>query len=77
MSPPARRALVDRADPALPIVAQCRLLKVARSTLYYRPVPVSADDLAADAADGRAVSGVRRSTDRAAWWRCCGGTAGR
>ena len=27
-------------------LAQCRLLKVARSTLYYRPAPVSADDLA-------------------------------
>src|SRR3979411_2261499 len=29
-----------------PGVAQCRLLKVARSSLYYRPAPVSADDLA-------------------------------
>ena len=28
------------------IVAQCRLLRVARSTLYYRPASVSADDLA-------------------------------
>ena len=46
MSPPARRALVDHDDPVLPIVAQCRLLKIARSTLYYRPVPVSTDDLA-------------------------------
>jgi putative transposase len=27
-------------------VAQCQLLKVARSTLYYRPEPVSLDDLA-------------------------------
>ena len=45
MSQTARLSLVDRADPDLPIVAQCRLLKVARSTLYYRPVPVSADDL--------------------------------
>jgi putative transposase len=46
MSAPQRRALVDPADPTLPIAAQCRLLKIARSTLYYRPVPVSADDLA-------------------------------
>jgi len=30
----------------LSIVAQCRLLRVARSTLYYRPASVSADDLA-------------------------------
>ena len=41
MSRPERLALVDHADPALPVVAQCRLLKVARSTLYYRPAPVS------------------------------------
>src|SRR5450631_988681 len=46
MSAPERRALVDRDDPVLAIVAQCRLLKIARSTLYYRPAPVSTDDLA-------------------------------
>ena len=46
MSPTARLALVDPAEPALSIVAQCQLLKVARSTLYYRPVAVSMDDLA-------------------------------
>jgi putative transposase len=46
MTRPERLALVDHDDPAVPVVAQCRLLKVARSTLYYRPVPVSADDLA-------------------------------
>jgi putative transposase len=40
-----RLSLVDRADGDLSIVAQCRLLKVARSTLYYRAGPVSADDL--------------------------------
>src|ERR1039457_5917837 len=41
-----RLALVDHDDPDVPVVTQCRLLKVARSTLYYRPVPVSSDDLA-------------------------------
>jgi len=46
MNRPDRLALVDHADPDVPVVAQCRLLRVARSTLYYRPVPVSADDLA-------------------------------
>ena len=46
MNRPERLALVDHDDPVLPVVAQCRLLKIARSTLYYRPVPVSADDLA-------------------------------
>jgi putative transposase len=46
MSDAARLALVDRAEPRLSIVAQCRLLRVARSTLYWRPAAVSADDLA-------------------------------
>ncbi len=46
MSPADRRARVERDDPVLPIVAQCRLLKIARSTLYYRPAPVDLDDLA-------------------------------
>ena len=46
MNRPERLALVDHDDPVLPVVAQCRLLKVARSTLYYQPVPVSVDDLA-------------------------------
>lgn len=41
-----RLALVDHDDPAVPVVTQCRLLKIARSTLYYRPVPVSENDLA-------------------------------
>jgi putative transposase len=45
MNPAARLSLVDRADSKLSIVAQCGLLKVARSTLYYRPAPVSMDDL--------------------------------
>jgi len=45
MSAAERRGLVDHADLALSIVAQCRLLKIARSTLYYRPVAVSEDDL--------------------------------
>ena len=76
MSPAARLSLVDRADPAFSIVAQCQLLKVARSTLYYRPAPVSDEDLAVmrriDSTTWR-----RRSTDRGAWWRCCAGRAGR
>ena len=41
----SRLSLVDRSDADLSIVAQCRLLKVARSTLYCRAAPVSADDL--------------------------------
>jgi putative transposase len=46
MSPDERRALVDRDDPDLSVSAQCRLLKVARSTLYYQPAPMHPDDLA-------------------------------
>jgi putative transposase len=45
MSGGARLALVDGMDAALSIAAQCRLLRVARSTLYWRPSSVSADDL--------------------------------
>jgi len=45
MSAVERRALVDHADPALSVVSQCRLLKIARSTLYFRRIPVSEDDL--------------------------------
>jgi putative transposase len=45
MSQSARLSLVDRADDDLSIVAQCRLLKVARSSLYWRPAAVSEDDL--------------------------------
>jgi hypothetical protein len=41
-----RLALVAHDDPALPVAAQCRLLKVARSTLYYQPVPAAPDELA-------------------------------
>jgi putative transposase len=37
---------VEHDDRVLPIVAQCRLLKIARATLYYRPSPVDPDDLA-------------------------------
>jgi putative transposase len=40
-----RLALVDSADAELSIVAQCRLLKVARSSLYWRSAAVSEDDL--------------------------------
>jgi putative transposase len=46
MSPADRRARVERDGPVLPIIAQCRLLKIARSTLYYRAAPVDPDDLA-------------------------------
>ena len=46
MKPSERVGLVDHADPVLPVVAQCQLLKVARSTVYYRPVAADPDNLA-------------------------------
>ena len=45
MTQASRLSLVDRSEPDLSVVAQCRLLKVARSTLYYKAASVSADDL--------------------------------
>jgi putative transposase len=45
MNAVTRLSLVDRADDDLSVVAQCRLLNVARSTLYWRPAAVGEDDL--------------------------------
>ena len=45
MSPGRRREMVDREHPKLPIVRQCALLEVSRSSLYYRPKAVSEEDL--------------------------------
>ncbi len=72
MSPADRRARVERDDPVLPIVAQCRLLKIARSTLYYRVAPVDLDDLAVMRTN---CIWPRRSTDHAEWSRYCGARA--
>ena len=47
LSRTVRLSLVDRSDPDLSILARCRLLNVARSTLYYRASPVSDEDLRA------------------------------
>lgn len=44
--------MIDRVAPAIPLAAQAQLLTVSRSSLYYEPVPVSAEDKAAlDALD--------------------------
>ena len=45
MSQTARLGMVSRPHPHFSIVEQCALLKVPRSTLYYKPKPVSDDDL--------------------------------
>jgi putative transposase len=41
-----RRAAVDRSQPSLSVVRQCRLLGISRSGLYYRPAAMSQEDLA-------------------------------
>ena len=45
MNPARRRELVDREHPSLPIVGQCALLGVSRSSIYYRPKGASEEDL--------------------------------
>ncbi len=40
-----RRAMIHQAH-SLPVTRRCALLEVARSTAYYRPAPLSAEDLA-------------------------------
>lgn len=37
--------MIDRTHP-LPVVRQCRILELARSTAYYTPQPTSPEDLA-------------------------------
>jgi putative transposase len=46
MSRAERRAMVECENPGLPISQQCRLLAVSRSSVYRKPVAVSAEDLA-------------------------------
>ena len=45
MSPGRRREMVNREHPSLPIVRQCILLGVSRSSLYYRAKGASEADL--------------------------------
>jgi putative transposase len=41
-----RLALVERENPELPLTTQCELLSLNRSSLYYRPVPRSPEEIA-------------------------------
>ena len=45
MSQGRRREVVDREHPTLPVVRQCALLGVSRSSLYYRHKEASKEDL--------------------------------
>jgi putative transposase len=44
--PTVRRTLVERANPELPLSTQAQLLSISRASLYYRPVPPSAEEIA-------------------------------
>ena len=46
MSRAHRRALVEREDPALPVLQQCRLLAVSRASVYRRLAEVGDEDRA-------------------------------
>ena len=45
MSRSRRLAMVDRGHPRLSVVKQCRLLRLSRSSVYYRPAPTRPADL--------------------------------
>lgn len=45
MSPGARREMIQSDHPKLSLSAQCRVLNISRSTLYYRPMGESAETL--------------------------------
>ena len=45
MSRSRRLAMVDRGHPGLSVVKQCRLLRLSRSSVYYRPKPAKPADL--------------------------------
>jgi putative transposase len=40
-----RRAVVDRQDPSLSVVRQCKLLGISRSGLYYQPAGISQEEI--------------------------------
>src|SRR5437763_3236765 len=44
MSRAERRALVERAVPAVPVSRQCRLLSVSRASVYRRPTEIGEED---------------------------------
>src|SRR5438309_6702425 len=44
MSRAERRAMVERADPVLPVSQQCRLLAVTRSSVYRQPAEIGEED---------------------------------
>ncbi|MGX1060632.1 hypothetical protein AB7M74_011630 [Bradyrhizobium japonicum] len=65
--------MIDR-DHDLSIVRQAKVLKLARSTVYYEPRPVSAEDLALMRRSMSCIS-IIPSRERVCCDRCCGGRA--
>lgn len=45
MSPGKRRDMIEPDHPKLSLSAQCRVLNISRSTLYYKPLPASGETL--------------------------------
>lgn len=45
MSPGKRRDIIEPDHPKLGLSAQCRVLNISRSTLYYKPLPASEETL--------------------------------
>jgi len=46
MTRATRLDMIDRQHSALPVVNQCALLNLSRSSVYYRPAPTNEEDLA-------------------------------
>lgn len=63
LPPETLRAMIETAHPELSIARQCTLLGLSRSSYYYQPAAVSAEELAVRAALDRAypVSVLRES----------------
>ncbi len=58
MSPGHRKTIIRSDHPNLSLSAQCRILKISRSSLYYRPEPVRDDALGPDEGNRPAVHGL-------------------
>lgn len=45
MSPAEKKSMIDRQCPRLSIARQCELLKLSRSTFYFKPVGMDGETL--------------------------------
>ena len=45
MSPSERKAMIRKDHTALSVTRQCKLLKISRSSMYYKPVGVDTETL--------------------------------